>query len=51
MGFVASKVGERVKIFAILRRLVSLRNEESEKFGPLSHRRSRIIHNLTASSK
>jgi hypothetical protein len=50
MVFVASKVGERGQIFTILRRIVVLRNEESGKFGPLSHRRSRIIHNPTASS-
>ncbi len=49
MAVVASKVGERGQIFTILRRLVVLRNEKSGEFGPLSRRRSRIIHNPTAS--
>gem|GEM_PF-6996035 len=46
---VASTVGEREQIFTISRRIVSLRNEKSGKFGPLSRRRSRSIHNPTAS--
>ena len=35
-------VGEREQIVTISRRIVILRNEKSGKFGPLSHRRSRI---------
>ncbi len=36
---VASKVGEWVQIFMILRRIMRLRNEKSGRFGSLSHRR------------
>ncbi len=41
-----SKVVEREQILPISRRIVVLRNEESGKFEPLYHRRSRIILGL-----
>ena len=49
MGFVARREGNRAHFFDLLRRIVVLRNEKDRKNEPVSHRRSRIIHNPTAS--
>ncbi len=49
MEFVARRVGHRVDFFDLLRRIVALRNEKDRKNQPMSHRRSRIIHNPTVS--
>ena len=49
MGIVGRMVGERGQIFAISRSIVGLRDEESRKYGLLSHHRSRFSHNPTAS--
>ncbi len=49
MGFVTRRVGNRVDFFALLRRIVVLRNEKERKNTPISRCRSRIIHDLTAS--
>ncbi len=49
MGFVARRVGHRADFFDLLRRIVALRNEKERKNKPVSHRRSRIIHNPTVS--
>ena len=49
MGIVARMVGERGQIFAISRSIVGLRDEESRKYVPFSHHRSRFSHNPTAS--
>jgi len=42
-GFVARRSGKRVHFFAMLRRIVGLRNEKWRKKGPFSRRRGRII--------
>lgn len=49
MGFVARRVGNRAHFFDLLRHIVALRNEKDQKNEPISHRRSRIIHNPTVS--
>ena len=49
MGFVARRVGNRAHFFDLLRRIVVLRNEKDRKNELVSHRCSRIIHNLTVS--
>ncbi len=49
MGFVARRLVNRVHFFDLLRRIVVLRNEKERKNAPISQRRSRIIHNPTAS--
>ncbi len=49
MGFVTRRVGNRVDFFALLRRIVVLRNEKERKNTPISRCHSRIIHNPTAS--
>ena len=49
MGDRSEKVGERGQMFPDLRRIVGLCNENPGIFGPLSHLRSRFIHNPTAS--
>ncbi len=49
MGDRNEGVGERGQIFPDLRRIVGLCNENRGEFGPLSHFRSRFIHNPTGS--
>ncbi len=49
MGFVARRVENRGQFFDLLRRIVGLRNEKERKNAPISHCRSRIIHNPTVS--
>ncbi len=51
MGDRSEEVGERGQMFPFLRRIVGLCNEKMGIFGPLSHLRSRFIHNPTASQR
>ncbi len=41
--------GKSRAVFDLLRRIAGLRNEKERKNAPISHCRSRIIHNPTAS--
>ncbi len=49
LGNRSELVGDRVKIFLVLRRIVGLFNEKPGIFWPLSHQRSRLFPNPTDS--